>query len=106
MLAIYQAARRVVVWLGLAEEDGAFVLAAMNFLNIRENFRAIMRKDHEPACLKQREGLITALDIFLRRPWFSRCWIRQDVSAAKTIVVHCGSNQTTWNAMKKTANCM
>jgi hypothetical protein len=106
MLDIYKAAVRVVVWLGLPGNDGGFVLAAMNFLNFRENRRTIMQKDHDPACLVRLKSLITSLDIFFGRPWFSRCWIRQEVSAAKTIIVQCGLHQTTWNAMKKTANCI
>lgn len=106
MLAIYQAASRVVVWLGLAGDHGALAVAAMNFLHSGENRRAIMRKDHDPECLKQLERVISVLKTFLRRPWFSRCWIRQEVSAARIVTVQCGSYRTTWNAMKRTVNCM
>lgn len=105
MLNIYQAAVRVVVWLGLPQLHGSFVIAAMNYMKARDNRHAIFRRDHEQACLGQLQKLVDTLDVFFHRPWFTRCWIRQEVSAARFITVQCGHHQTSWNAMKKIANC-
>jgi hypothetical protein len=106
MLAIYQASGRVIVWLGRAEGKGDLAVAAMNFLNVRANRHAIMRRDHGSQCVENLRQLIAVLEDFFRRPWFSRCWIRQEVSAAKRITVQCGSSVTSWNAMKRTSNTL
>jgi hypothetical protein len=39
-----------------------------------------------------------ALSNLLRRSWFSRIWVLQEVALAKDIWIYCGNQRTTWNA--------
>jgi len=43
-------------------------------------------------------GPTLAFSNLLRRPWFRRMWIQQEVALAKDIWIYCGSQSTTWNA--------
>jgi hypothetical protein len=89
MLTIYQAASRVVVWLGLADKDGNPAMEAIRVLSTKDGRSEITQQEHAPACLENLAKLITAFETFLQRPWFFRSWIRQEISAARTVIIRC-----------------
>src|SRR5437667_6878010 len=38
-----------------------------------------------------------ALSALMRRPWFSRCWIIQEIALAKSATLHCGKDSVCWD---------
>ncbi|KAH6696422.1 heterokaryon incompatibility protein-domain-containing protein [Leptodontidium sp. MPI-SDFR-AT-0119] len=94
MYAIYRAATRVIVWLGIEADDN------------RKNRATIMRRDHNHECLVQLARLIKGIETLTTRPWFFRSWIRQEVAAAPKATVRCGSREVPWTALKRSANCL
>lgn len=43
---------------------------------------------------------------FVKRPWFSRVWIVQEVALAKSALIHCGNDTLSWAVMGKVAGMM
>ena len=86
---IYNNATNVCVWLGVEEEDSA---KAMNFirrcLNL-DDFDQLVRDS-----LASKEW--AALFALMRRPWFSRRWIIQEIALARNATLHCGKDQVDW----------
>ncbi|RYP61914.1 hypothetical protein DL770_009681 [Monosporascus sp. CRB-9-2] len=82
MAEIYSKASRVVVWLGEAENDGDQALEDIGLL-ADDMFGEPMV--HEPS--KQ------AILALLQRPWFQRVWVLQEVAAARSILMKCGSTE-------------
>lgn len=93
MSLIYGLAESVLVWLGEADDDSK---AAMRF--IREKMLQLSQFDEcfkEDAAPKWRSFLN-----FMRRPWFSRSWIIQEIALARDAKVICGrqdSDRIQWD---------
>ena len=86
---IYKAAEGVLVYLGDEAEGGTH---AMNYL------RSIETRNQTwdgPLSLQLHE----ALRALMRRPWFGRIWILQEVYNAKSAVVICGPASVGWGAL-------
>jgi hypothetical protein len=105
MYDIYNRATRVVVWLGVDGQNSELAVQAARYLRSRENRHLVIRHDHEMQCLQSLEEVIESLEALLQRPWFRRSWIRQEIAAARRVVVKCGHGQITWTELKRAANC-
>ncbi|KAF2996747.1 hypothetical protein E8E14_001199 [Neopestalotiopsis sp. 37M] len=106
MFAIYGAATRVIVWLGCEYDDSDFVMDAMGFIGNRKNRADIMRCDHSHDCLVQLARVINGIEALTRRGWFFRTWIRQEVSAARQLIVRRGSKELPWTIFKRSVNSL
>jgi hypothetical protein len=106
MYAIYRAAARVIVWLGVGANDSDFAMWAIALIGRRKNRVAIMRHDHNHECLVQLARLIRGIETLTKRPWFFRSWIRQEVAAAPKVIVRCGLCEVPWIALKRSVNCL
>ncbi|KAH3913242.1 hypothetical protein HBH56_113530 [Parastagonospora nodorum] len=82
MATIYARAYRVVVWLGEASDDSDLVFGEM----LREEGKT------SPFGAKATK-IDSAAVALLKRPWFQRIWILQEVAAARNIVVMCGRDR-------------
>jgi hypothetical protein len=109
MPAIYENARQVVIWLGLATPETDLVFSYMQQLE-RQSFNYTC-KDWAPAddrwkflwssvtlAMKRMDGgnmsQQSAVLIFialLARPWFQRVWVLQEVAKARRAKVMCGN---------------
>ncbi|OCK98442.1 HET-domain-containing protein [Cenococcum geophilum 1.58] len=90
MTEIYQEASSVCVWIGEEENDSGL---AMDFIQLVQQ------------CIERSDDLLLdgrysrqwcALSALLRRPWFSRRWIIQEIALAKQAALHCGSSEVAW----------
>lgn len=86
---IYRMASRVCVWLGEADLDSNL---AMDF--IQHN---VLLKSVEEIC-RDRDAMYgwAALANFMRRPWFSRRWVVQELSLSNEARLHCGARSMAW----------
>ncbi|KAJ9656036.1 hypothetical protein H2201_008662 [Coniosporium apollinis] len=107
MRDIYQKSRRVVIWLGEASETSDEALALIPKLNhakeldSRENIEANLW-----AMEGDRGGLPDAhkklwYDLFdvLKRDWFYRAWIVQELAVSPRATVLCGDVEFEWNSL-------
>lgn len=107
---IYRAARKVIVWLG---EDFQ-VLGDGSKFDLKPGLRLagqILDKMHEIPNLKYDWSTLSgsshlpkagnkhwqALAAILRRPWFGRMWVIQEVVLSSCIEVYCGKEMFTWD---------
>ncbi|KAL4888924.1 HET-domain-containing protein [Aspergillus ambiguus] len=81
MRMIYAQAKRVIVWLGEAQEYGDKALEVLGSLGRKQNPKAINEKERWE-CEK-----------LLQRDWFRRIWVLQEVGVAQYISIMCGSVQ-------------
>ncbi|TVY66819.1 Heterokaryon incompatibility protein 6, OR allele [Fusarium oxysporum f. sp. cubense] len=84
---IYKSARQVVVWLGDAADDSHLVFQHLNDENIPDSFH----NDSTPPEDKRR-----AWNALVKRPWFFRTWVIQEIALAKRAVMMCGDESTLW----------
>lgn len=100
MIPIYRLAKRIRVWLG---ESTRGCEVALTYL---KNVRGIRLKlehetiqianlsphpfKHTEACLSQVLAIHSALCELYSRPWLSRTWVRQEIFASRSKMVHCG----------------
>ncbi len=89
MWEIYNGAFNVCVWLGTHDDESP---RAMDFIN------EIVELDNLEQLVQNTEtsGKWAALSNLMRRPWFSRRWIVQEIALAKTATLHCGESWVSW----------
>ncbi|KAI0472045.1 HET-domain-containing protein [Xylariaceae sp. FL0804] len=90
MSAIYGNSVRVYVWLGSEPRDSAL---AMQFI---EN--EVLNLGNLDNLLKKEDTIAkwSALSDLIKRPWFSRRWVIQEIALARDATLFCGSNSIEW----------
>ncbi|QGI65186.1 hypothetical protein CEK26_009137 [Fusarium fujikuroi] len=88
---IYKSARQVVVWLGDAADDSHLVFQHINDESIADS----SHNGPAPPEVKRR-----AWNTLVRRPWFFRTWVIQEIALAKRAVMMCGDEATPWRDME------
>lgn len=89
MCKIYTQAFNVCIWLGVHEDESA---TAMDFIKDCLDFERFELLVHDT----QTSGKWAALSALMRRPWFSRRWIVQEIALARWATLHCGDKQVKW----------
>jgi hypothetical protein len=94
MRMVYSCARSVVVWLGEKNQNSD---AAMQFLVDIEKNVDLRRLERESA-LPMQMAAWSAVFALLRRPWWSRVWIIQEISVGKSDpLLGCGNKWVPWS---------
>lgn len=86
---IFKYASSVIVWLGDEDESSRSVVDFVGKVRDLENFDALVKNDDTP---RQWDCLVA----FMRRPWFSRRWVFQEIILAREAIIHCGSQSIGW----------
>jgi len=92
MADIYSMAENVCVWLGESDDDGRSD-SAMEFIP-RIMDMAVLNKYTKD---KKQAKEWAALGELMRDRWFSRRWVVQEISIAKSASLHCGSKMVQWD---------
>ena len=116
---IYQLADRVIVWLGTEKDDSTHVLKTMSQLssNVKVDYLNLSMmpasENSDPqwsdtsSLLPHSRQELWDIDALLRRPWFSRLWVWQEVRLAKSnAIVVCGSDSIPWQSFRRALFCM
>ena len=111
MLQIFEKAKHVFVWLGLQSEDSDLAMTCVQRVNdLRSKIPRRPSKPrkltteqgsiarHSQVCVSQLSRCLQALEKLFSRPWLGRTWVRQEVFAARSLSVHCGSKSARWDA--------
>jgi hypothetical protein len=91
MPQIFESASRVVVWLGEEYENSG---AAISFLQDSLNATSFDEFLQEPS----RKDAFTGGVHLMKRPWFTRRWVIQEISSARRAHLYCGISQMPWHA--------
>lgn len=104
MSEIYSLAAKVIIYLGEATAGSDL---AMEYLSL---VRIILRRAHQRRELKnlsmsfshlESATLARAINELLRRPWFNRIWVVQEVCFAQGASVVCGKKEVDWSVLRK-----
>jgi hypothetical protein len=90
---IFRAASKVNIWLGEESEDSDL---AINFIPKI----SVSKLDQLVADIKTSQPW-RALAILMRREWFTRRWIVQEVALARQAVLICGYRQVSWESFSE-----
>jgi hypothetical protein len=88
MSEIYMKASEVCVWLGEEDDTSAMAIDLVEKTLKFDQIDALMTQDHSDKW--------NAFATLLRRPWFSRRWIVQELTRANCARVYCGPKQVLW----------
>ena len=90
MDGVYSGASEVCVWLGDADENSGLALSFISRVVILDDFDRLVadsRTPHEWA----------ALSDLMKREWFSRRWVVQEIALAKAARLYCGDSSADWS---------
>ncbi len=101
MKDIFSKAKRVLVWLGVEDENSSKALDFIEQFSLASpNHESSVQKPEENDTANKSEGLI-ACKIFLARPYWRRVWILQEIAVAAEIQVYCGARTVSWASIHK-----
>ena len=112
MDSIYRQAASVIVWLGAASRNSpaAFRLireihAIAEATSLEDLDKPLLATDIEEKGLPERYSADwNALDSIFWRAWFKRVWVIQEVAVARSAVITCGEDSTSWDTFAVVAN--
>jgi hypothetical protein len=67
-----------VIWLGEEESDSALAMSTLASIESKKHLEKLSNAENE------------AVGNLFSRPWFSRVWVVQEFSLARSLVFHCG----------------
>lgn len=104
MGVIFSRASKVCAWLGSAVKDSD---RAMDFLSYLSSGKAHheVHQHRNSTLLRWREDRM-ALANLIRRSWFSRAWIIQEVALAKNVLFMCGYKTSTIAVWEKASQLL
>ena len=107
MLKIYEKAQSVAVWLGEPDADSLLAFASIHGITeLQEEVSKFGETTHVPLCWDRMKSIFGALLSLYNRPWLRRTWVRQEIFGARRLVIHCGSQQTSWDGFVGAADMM
>ena len=89
MADIYSKATSVCVWLGEASPDSNLALNFISRIVKLDEFDSLVADERTP-----QEW--AALSSLMRRPWFSRRWVVQEIALAARAILYCGNAYVDW----------
>jgi hypothetical protein len=99
MTNIYRDAHQVHVWLGEEGDDSSramqFVDKLVN-LEDEDHIAGLGNNLYHPSTAPSMAEDIRALLNLLKREWFSRRWVVQEIAMAKHAILHCGRDSVSW----------
>ena len=109
MAAVYSMASRVIVWLGPESQNSTLAIHALDRLSSQSR---VDWHNLEMTSISTGERITRAVDPFddetwksvehlLRRPWFERLWIWQEVRLAREAYLFCGNKGVPWESVRR-----
>ncbi|KAH7066448.1 heterokaryon incompatibility protein-domain-containing protein [Paraphoma chrysanthemicola] len=112
---IFRCAHRVVVWLGAASSTSSLALSTLKRVADQIEYTKEALRLPSPDCVNKElhnsydaSGIDPdpaswhAVDEFLRRPWFDRIWVVQEIRfATPSSLVQCGNDIISWSKLRR-----
>ena len=90
MSEIYGQARNVCVWLG---DEDKYTKSAFDFIQKE----VVQLQDFDKICNNPaKSDMWNAMLNVMKRPWFSRRWVVQEIALAREATIYCGRRQLPW----------
>ncbi|KAK4506288.1 hypothetical protein PRZ48_000018 [Zasmidium cellare] len=120
MSTIYQAAKRVLIWVGESGDGSTLVFDYMRKLRAksRDSKQVVFRDEPDDDGTEQQpwsfsyasnakgrlileDELDEAFETLCSRPWFSRTWVIQEFALSTQAVVVCGGDKELWSPLRE-----
>ena len=109
MAAVYSMANQVIVWLGPESRNSTSALRALgglgSQLRVDWHTQVITSVSSGETILQRDEPFDdktwNSVADLLRRPWFERLWIWQEVRLAREAYVFCGNEGLSWDSLRR-----
>jgi hypothetical protein len=105
MLRIFEKADLVIAWIGRPDYWTRALYRALNDESDDDSRHPLQRphaaitycledggRQHDPECLENVSKIVRFADDYLRRPWFRRTWVRQEVFGTSNLKLYCGGH--------------
>ncbi|KAK4443183.1 hypothetical protein QBC34DRAFT_488484 [Podospora aff. communis PSN243] len=99
MTKIYGMAKEVCVWLGEAGDGSRKAMEFVNKLVDLDDENHIAGFDRDEKEKKELAEELDALIRLLKRGWFSRRWVVQEIAMARRATLHCGADKVPWSKL-------
>jgi hypothetical protein len=117
MVDIYSLAKLVVAWLGPVDEDSSLAMELLSSLGSRfkvdwTSYTILSLTEEDKHLADRSRPLLydlqecSAIVSLLRRSWFWRIWIRQEIQKANAAVLLCGSSTISWDCFRTAGLCL
>lgn len=115
---IFSLASRVVIWLGREEDSSSAALELLHQLarNVEVDWRSFTMRpssqNEDPHLadfrtnLPYKSGELDRVSALLKRPYFERTWIRQEIVLAAQAMVQCGQHTLPWDEFRSAIACI
>ena len=110
MAAVYSMASQVIVWLGPESQNSTLALRALGRLGsqVRVNWNSLKIISVStgedilvPSNPFENYEILKSVGDLLRRPWFGRLWIWQEVRLAREAYLFCGNEWLPWETLRR-----
>jgi hypothetical protein len=92
MLRIFEKADRVVAWLGQPLPTSSKLFKTIELMSSTSGGE--LPRKHQDSCVAAIQNIVFAVSTHLESAWFRRTWIRQEVYAAKKLILQTGHMQS------------
>jgi len=93
MGSIYGNAKEVLAWVGPAADDSDFLLAyTKKHYGAKDHGKYGEKREIPNATKEHEEQALCAFNDFIKRDYWHRAWIIQEITLAKDVTIHCGSS--------------
>ncbi|KAB2101906.1 hypothetical protein AG0111_0g9552 [Alternaria gaisen] len=104
MHRVYQFAKEVIAWLGLPDKFSRLAFSTMTMTERRKrhgwsNASAEVRVDISEGRAVTEDD---AFEMLMKRPYWSRAWIVQEMMSAQSLVIQCGSDAVLYSTLEET----
>ena len=107
MRQIYEKAQRVVIWLGIQNEDSTLAFTFMKFISSDRRNRAMRSEKLEGTKnYKDKQQELDAVRNLCHRPYWERLWIVQEVVVSQDAELYCGMDHMPWNDFSRFQKCL
>ncbi|CBY01644.1 hypothetical protein IAQ61_003456 [Plenodomus lingam] len=115
---IFSRASCVIMWLGPEEDQSSEALAMMqnwadqirvdrdNFLNDPREIIYGRYRAEKRSMMKYKKEELESMTSLLRRPYFERLWVRQEVGLASSALLRCGRKEIEWQDTQEVVFCL
>jgi hypothetical protein len=86
---IYEKAKQTLIWIGEEDDDSDLAMNKLASIKSTKHLHTLSKAENE------------AIGRLFIRPWFSRVWVVQEFSLAKTVIFYCGKISFSWSPIEK-----
>ncbi|CAN9138147.1 unnamed protein product [Alternaria alternata] len=100
---VYQSAKDVIAWLGLPDKFSRLAFSKMTTTERRERLGWLSASTEVDVEISEGKAVTEddAFEMLMKRPYWSRAWIVQEMMSAQSLIIQCGSDVVLYSMLEK-----